>query len=278
MTAETSPRERSGSRVSARLARRPRTRERLTTWADRYRRRLVFTDAVVVVVAVVAAEIARFGTELTIPVASLEIPAVFVAALIAGLWVVLLYVTRVSDLRIIGTGPTEFSRVVSASLTLFGLLAIVDLLLKLNIARGFIALALPLGTLGLLLSHYLWRLDLKASRRRRNCLNHVLVIGGERSARPLIAHLMRSPELGFDVVGLCLPTPGNRSEITIGDHSIPILGDFSQAGDAVVASRATTVAVTSAEVLGHSAMRELSWELEGLHVDMVVDPGVIDVA
>ncbi len=121
---------------------RPRTRERLTTWADRYRRRLVVTDALVVVVAVVAAEIARFGTEFTIPVARLEIPAVVVAALIAGLWVVLLHITRVSDLRIIGTGPTEFSRVVSASLTLFGLLAIVDLLLKLNIARGFIALAL----------------------------------------------------------------------------------------------------------------------------------------
>ncbi|GAA2064609.1 sugar transferase [Williamsia deligens] len=278
MTAETSPRQRAPGRPISRRISRPRTRDRIVTWADRYRQRLIVTDAIVVVVAVVAAEVARFGTELTIPVARLEIPAVFVAALIAGFWVVLLHVTRVSDVRIIGTGPTEFSRLVSASLTLFGLLAIVDLLLKLNIARGFIALALPLGTLGLLLSHLLWRLHLKAMRRRRRCLNHVLVIGGERSARPLIAHLTRSPELGYEVVGVCLPSTGGRTELTIGSRSVPILGDFSDAGDAVVSSRATTVAVTSAEVLGHSAMRELSWELEGLHVDMVVDPGVIDVA
>ncbi|WP_366943477.1 sugar transferase [uncultured Williamsia sp.] len=257
---------------------RPRTRERLSTWADLYRRRLLFTDAVVVVVAVVAAELARFGTELMIPVARLEIPAVFVAAAIAGLWFVLLNIMRVADLRIIGAGPTEFSRVVSASVTLFGLLAIVDLLFKLNIARGFIALALPLGTFGLLLSHFLWRVNLKAARRRRACLDHVLVIGGERSARQLIAHLNRNPELGFEVVGVCLPSPGMRTEITIGNHRVPVLGEFADAGDAVVASRATTVAVTSAEVLGHSAMRELSWQLEGLHVDMVVDPGVIDVA
>jgi exopolysaccharide biosynthesis polyprenyl glycosylphosphotransferase len=36
--------------------------------------------------------------------------------------------------------------------------------------------------------------------------------------------------------------------------------------------------VTSAEALGHAAMQALSWDLEGLDVDMVVSPGVTDVA
>ena len=238
----------------------------------------MITDAVVTVAAVVSAEVARFGTGLTVPVARSEIPAVAAAAFIASVWVVLLHVARVSDVRIIGSGTTEFSRVVKASVTLFGLLAIADLLLELDVARGFVALALPMGVAGLLASHGLWRVHLKAARRRRECLDRVLVLGGEASARALIAHLDRNPGLGFQVVGVCLPFPAGRTEVLIQDRVVPVLGDLTGACDGVVASRATTVAVTSAEILGHSAMRELSWELEGLNVDMVVDPGVVDVA
>ena len=38
------------------------------------------------------------------------------------------------------------------------------------------------------------------------------------------------------------------------------------------------VAVTASEYLDGRALRELSWELEGLNIDMFVAPGVIDVA
>jgi exopolysaccharide biosynthesis polyprenyl glycosylphosphotransferase len=59
---------------------------------------------------------------------------------------------------------------------------------------------------------------------------------------------------------------------------VPIFGTFDSVRDAVERSGATTVAVSSAEALGHSAMRELSWSLEGMHVELLVSPGVIDVA
>ncbi|MBJ7289742.1 MAG: sugar transferase [Williamsia sp.] len=261
-------------------SRTPESRERLSTWADRYRTRLLWSDALVIPVVVALAQVIRFGVDPAVPVASIHAPVIVVTIVLSVVWIVNLHIFRVADVRILGGGATEYSRVLKACLAVFGLLAIVDLLFKLNIARGLIAIALPLGTFLLLLVHYGWRAHLIRGRAQRKCMNHVLVMGSERSAKPLVAHLDRNPSLGYDVVGVCVPLLGVDpcSSMTVGRREVPILGEFADARSAVLQSRATTVAVTSAEVLGHSAMRELSWELEGMHVDMVVDPGVIDVA
>ena len=193
-------------------------------------------------------------------------------------WVLTLRATQSSDRRIVGDGPNEYSRVLNACFIVFGLLAIVDLAFRLNLARGFIAIALPLGTLGLLVSRWAWRKTLHRSRLRRRNLSQVLVVGGPSSAVPLIEHLDKNPGLGFEVVGLCVPPGSEHRPVAVNGHDIPVYGSFSEARDAVALCGATTVAVTSAEALGHSAMRELSWDLEGMNVDMLVSPGVTDVA
>jgi exopolysaccharide biosynthesis polyprenyl glycosylphosphotransferase len=113
--------------------------------------------------------------------------------------------------------------------------------------------------------------------RRRN-LSHVLVVGGLNSAVPLIEHLDKNPGLGYQVVGLCVPPGTEHRPVTVNGNDIHVYGSFTEARDAVALCDATTVAVTSAEALGHSAMRELSWDLEGMNVEMLVSPGVTDVA
>ena len=47
--------------------------------------------------------------------------------------------------------------------------------------------------------------------------------------------------------------------------------------EAVDASGAHTVAVVADPELSGQALRELSWELEERQVDLVVDPGLVDV-
>jgi exopolysaccharide biosynthesis polyprenyl glycosylphosphotransferase len=94
----------------------------------------------------------------------------------------------------------------------------------------------------------------------------------------LIDHLEKNPGLGYQVVGLCVPPGTEHRSVTVNGNDVQVYGCFSEARDAVALCGATTVAVTSAEALGHSAMRELSWDLEGMNVDMLVSPGVTDVA
>lgn len=94
----------------------------------------------------------------------------------------------------VGDGPAEYSRVLNACFIVFGLLAIVDLAFRLSLARGYIAIALPLGTVSLLLSRWAWRKALHRSRLRRRDLSQVLVVGGLSSAVPLIEHLDKNPD------------------------------------------------------------------------------------
>jgi exopolysaccharide biosynthesis polyprenyl glycosylphosphotransferase len=250
---------------------------RTDSWASRYVTRVRWTDALIVAAAVLIAQHIRFGVPEDISGGAMTTTFIVTPCLIIA-WILTLRATQSSDRRIVGDGPTEYSRVLNACFIVFGLLAIVDLAFRLSLARGFIAIALPLGTASLLVSRWVWRKALHRSRLRRRNLSQVLVVGGPSSAIPLIEHLDKNPGLGFEVVGLCVPPGSEHRPVSVNGNNIHIYGCFSDARDAVALCGATTVAVTSAEALGHSAMRELSWDLEGMNVDMLVSPGVTDVA
>lgn len=255
----------------------PVVKPREDRWASRYVTRVRWTDGLIVAAAVLIAQQIRFGGTETVA-AGMSVESVVVTIGLFAAWTFALRATQSSDRRIVGDGPAEYSRVLNACFIVFGLLAIVDLAFRLSLARGFIAIALPLGTIGLLMSRWGWRKALHRSRLRRRNLSQVLVVGGQASAGPFIQHLGRNPGLGFEVVGVCVPPGSENRPITVDGTAVPVYGTFAEARDAVALCGATTVAVTSAEALGHSAMRELSWDLEGMNVDMLVSPGVIDVA
>ncbi|NKX77501.1 sugar transferase [Gordonia amicalis] len=271
---------RSSERAPLRLRFAGRVGERSRSWIHGYVIRLAWTDAVIVALVVCLAQVARFGADSAMaPNGDAQVPAVLVSVVLGFSWLMSLRAFQTLDRRIVGSGSQEYSRVVTACLALFGVLAMVDLLFRLNIARGFIAIALPAGTLGLLISRWLWRQRLGHQRLRSQSLEHVLVVGTEVSAVPMIERLLRQPNLGYRVVGICLPNRlAHRAFVSVGDTEVPVHGTFGDVCNAVVDSGATTVAVTSAEALGHDAMQALSWDLEGLDVDMMVSPGVTDVA
>jgi exopolysaccharide biosynthesis polyprenyl glycosylphosphotransferase len=57
-----------------------------------------------------------------------------------------------------------------------------------------------------------------------------------------------------------------------------VLGDENDVERAILETGADTVALTATEHLGPEGIRELSWQLDKLGVDLVVSPGVVDVA
>ncbi|MGC5257535.1 sugar transferase [Gordonia sp. DT218] len=255
-----------------------RPRERSRSWVHGYLERVAWSDAAIVVASVVIAQWVRFGTDNTATNGE-GLPAGLVTAVLVVSWIGALRATHTLDRRIIGSGSQEYSRVVTACLSVFGVLAMVDLLFKLNIARGFLAIALPIGTVGLLVSRWLWRRRLIRQRTHLRNLEQVLVVGGIGSAVPLIKRLLSAPALGYKVVGICVPErTASRADVDVDGQGVPMLGSFDDVCAAVDRCGATTVAVTSAEALGHEAMQDLSWDLEGRDVDMLVAPGVTDIA
>ena len=182
--------------------------------------------------------------------------------------------------RIIGNGAEEYRRVWVGTLTTFGGVAIVSMLLKLDIARGYLLIALPIGLM--LLLHLRWwaRRALIAYRRRYGrCMTRVLAVGSVAAVRDLATSLAREPWSGYVVAGACIPGRDRGSELAIpGLGSIPVIGDETHIVEAVRSTDSHAVAVTATERLHGRAMQDLSWALEALDVDMLVAPGVVDVA
>ncbi len=90
----------------------------------------------------------------------------------------------------------------------------------------------------------------------------------------------RDSASGYRVVGVCVPGYGHREEehVVVDGRAIPVLGNEYSVVDALRSCGADTVVVTATEQLGHDGIRGLVWDLEPLNVDLVVAPGVVDVA
>nr|WP_253261106.1 sugar transferase [Rhodococcus ruber] len=242
---------------------------------------MFWTDNLIVVLAVVLAHVVRFGESdllATTPYPEVNYAVVSVCLVVA--WAGTLALFRTRSRRVIGSGYEEYQRVISGTLRLFGAIAIVDLVSKVDLARGYLAIALPIGLLTLLFSRWVWRKVIASKRRRGHYQTSVLIVGGEQAVRHMADSFHRREAEGYRVVGVCVPRyAGARGDhIEVDGGKIAVYGDERSIGDALKESGADTVVVTATETLGHEGIRNLVWELEPHEADLVVATGVVDVA
>jgi exopolysaccharide biosynthesis polyprenyl glycosylphosphotransferase len=252
----------------------------LRRWQYQYSHCLRITDSVIVCASVTLAQLVRFGES---PKATSGYPGpvmTLLSFLFAALWLSSMAIFQTRSPRVIGAGIDEYRRIGSASFWTFGIIAMVTLLAKVELARGYLAIALPVGTLGLLTSRSLWRKHVRHQRAQGRCQTMVLAIGDRQSVSHLAHELARNPSDGYVVVGVCIPGygPPRGNTLTVEGREVPILGDETDAVAAIASCGADTVAVARTEHFGVHGIRELLWELETMDVDLVVSPGVMDVA
>ena len=254
---------------------------RSAPWLAKYGKCLLVTDLVAVVTAVVTAQLVRFGNTIGQPALAVspKITYLEISALVTILWMVTLSINHSRSARVIGSGAEEYRRVWLATMAVFGGIAIVSMLFKLEVARGYLMIATPVGLVLIFLSRWIARKVIVHVRKSYGrCVTRLLVVGSPRTVRDLTVALSREPWSGYDVVGACIPGPLARSHISVpGIGNISVLGDESMVADAVAATGSHAVAVAATESFHGKGLRDLSWELEGLDIDLLVSPGVIDV-
>jgi exopolysaccharide biosynthesis polyprenyl glycosylphosphotransferase len=246
-------------------------RRLVEAWEHRYLRLLVLVDLMVILASSLLALHLRFGDS------DDKVSGVSYAVLsvvLVPIWLGSLVIARAYEMRFMGTGADEFKRVSSASLRLMAVVAIVAYVFKFEIARGYVAVALPLGTIMLLFGRYAQRRWLHARRRRGHDLHRVLAVGGVDGIRELTDKLHHDAYIGFEIVGACLSSASDPSSLP----DVPMLGSLSQVLEAIAMSGADTVAVAAGPGMTPEVLRRLSWELEGTGTDLVVAPALLDVA
>ena len=251
-------------------------------WQARYARWLLVTDSAAVFLAVGFAQWTRFGP--SAENASLAVlrgvTYLELSAVIAAAWLAALAINHSRSQRVIGSGVDEYRRVWWATVSVFGGVAIVSMLFKLEVARGYLMIALPAGVVLLFLSRWFARkVIIRARRSLGKCITRLLIVGSPRAIRDLTLAMSREPWSGFDIVGACVPGDFSRTYISVpGIGPIPVFGDETAVAAAVAASNSHAVAVAATEQFHGKGLRDLSWELERLNIDLLVAPGVIDVA
>jgi exopolysaccharide biosynthesis polyprenyl glycosylphosphotransferase len=246
-----------------------------------YRRGLLVTDLLTLAATASVAQIWHFGTNSDVRARGpFDISYSALGAVIVILWWAVLELIRTRDARIIGDGPDEYRRITRATFVTFGSIAIVSLMFKWDMSRGYLAITFPLGLMGLVAVRKGWRMWLHHERRHGRHLSNVLVIGGPRSGQDMAMWFNRHRSSGLRVTGVWVPDTHTQTNewLRVPEQFIPVMGNDRNLFDALNVADADTVIVTDTEHLGHRALRDLTWQLEGVDVDLMVSPNVTDIA
>ncbi|MFC9660431.1 sugar transferase [Nocardia sp. NPDC127606] len=250
------------------------------SWQTAFVQRLAVTDVIAVFGAVAAAQVIRFGGPAAPPLAwplPYEVGYSVVSLALAAGWLALLHGYGSRTPQVVGTGTEEFRRLVSATLRLFGVLAILALLFRVEVARGYLAIALPAGLFALVAGRLAWRWRLRRWRAQGRCHIAVLVVGSPEAAHAMAAAFTGDPGSGYRVVGVCVPAGSVGAQFDTSDGP-SVLGDDRSVLEAVRRSGADSVAVAATDHLGPAELRRMAWALDPLGVDLIVAPGVADIA
>ncbi|MFN8198099.1 MAG: sugar transferase [Nakamurella multipartita] len=192
-------------------------------------------------------------------------------------WLLALDWSGSRDGTVTGHGPTEYKRVIQASLSVFGLAAIGSFLFDLDMPRSYVIMMLPAGLTMLLASRYVWRRWLYRRRDNGAMMATVVAVGDRHAVGELVADLARSPRAGYRVVGACV-SPDPAAPDATHFAGVPVLGVPADVAEVATELGADAVAVTASASFGPSAVRRLSWDLEGTDTELILAPALTNIA
>ncbi|WP_309081087.1 sugar transferase [Zhihengliuella sp.] len=254
-----------------------------TDWRQTLPRRLAVIDAVAVVSAISVAHLTRFGADASVPLFTRGDHIEFnytTFGIVTGLaWIAALKIWNSRDIKILGAGSEEYKRVCASSLALFGAIAILSYALRIETARGYVGVALPLGLLLLLLGRWTFRRRLLYRRGQGHYTRRLLLVGHPGAVNHLANSLRLAPGAGYLPVGAAIPSstePESLASLSVpmlvSDHSVHSITHVidSEGIDAV--------AISAGSDLQPTAVRQLGWELQAREVSLIMAPALTDVA
>ena len=241
------------------------------SWYVRYRRRAIAMDLMVALVAGLLCTL--------VPVGDAPMQArLLTAVALPGAWYLALLLCHGYERRYLGITAEEYRSIGRAVIALLLSVAVASWLAHLEIARGMVLGAAPvLLVLGLLGRHVLRR-GLIARRELGTDSQRTVVIGNVATVAPLIRQLRRAPGEGMQVVGACVSGLVTDGDFSTEVEGVPVFGYPDEAMHAIDLLDAEVVAVSSDPELSGPSLRRLAWSLEEREVDLVIAPGLFEVA
>jgi exopolysaccharide biosynthesis polyprenyl glycosylphosphotransferase len=242
-------------------------------WQGAYVRRIAAGDVLAAAIASLVGYLVRFGAETQN--LNPTHPSLWLVALLPPVWVGVMLVARTYEQRFLWIGAEEFRRVFSAAVGLLAGVGAISWAFQLELARGFVVIALPLATALTLVHRYLQRSRVHRLRADGRFMQTAIIVGHRSGVTALHEQIDREAYHGYRVIGCCLPATSARQTVFDG---LPVLGTLDEVVDVVRRYEVDTVAVLPSPELDGPALRSLGWDLEKTRAELLLAPAVTEIA
>lgn len=243
---------------------------RLENWTVR----LVCADAIAVALAAGVVLVARFG-----PGSGVLPGGTTYAALAAALvpaWLLMLTLAGTYDSHYMAAGAEQYRRILNGGVWLLAILAFGSFALRADVSRTFVLVSVPLATLFTIAERFALRKALQRRFARDRPAHRVLAIGSPAEVTDLATHMRHASYAGFRVVAALTPGQTDASKLPV---DVEWAGaELREMVDQATQLGADTIAVAGTHMLERGGLRKLSWALEGTDIQLVVIPGLTDLA
>lgn len=247
------------------------------TWARAYQEKLLLSDSLIIAVATTGALFTRARIN-DIPTFLAGVNVIVWSAIgsIVLIWIALLGVFRTRDRRFIGAGANEYKRVITASVTTFGLVSIALVISESGFPGRGAILAMWGGLGALVLSRWLWRKWLTQQRRFGHALSRVVVVGSRADVDYVVSRIQGSLSGAYRVVGVLTDQAAKTTQVSAPRHP----HEFGPEDVVTTASElgADTVIVAGDNGWGNDFIRNLAWQLEGTAAELILASRLANVA
>lgn len=242
---------------------------RWLAWSNRYVATLIAFDAVFAVLSVMSAS--------TLPKAAafdqLSRPLTLLAGGVA--WPLAVSLARGYERAKIGVGGDEMRAILRAAVFLIAAGSVASVMFVTHGLSALVVLSTPIASAGSLAARFAARKRLHYQQRHGRNVRSVIIVGNFYAVADLRTVLRREVHCGMQVMGVCVP----RVDATQArEAGLVVLGSIEEVPQLILQHGADAVAVTGGDATGHSYLRELSWAMEGAGVELLVHPGLVEVA
>ncbi len=239
------------------------------TWSKRYVQALIAFDVVVGIVAVL------IGSTLPRALTLTGYPHLLLVLAGGLFWPLGVSFARGYERAKIGVGGDELRAVLRAGVFLIAAGSVASVMFVTHGLSALVVLGTPVAAMGSIVGRFSARKLLHHQQRQGRNVRKVIVAGSAYAAADLSTVLKREVHAGMQVIGVCVPAAdAGRAQ----EAGLPVIGDLDQVPELIRRYGADAVAVTGGEATRHHYLRELSWALEGARVELLVHPGLIEVA
>lgn len=197
------------------------------------------------------------------------------AWLIALGWLLAIWLFGGYDQRLVPSGSEMYRNTLHATVGAAGIVGLILYLTNLPLSRVFFIVLFAVGPALLLLNRLLLRRALGYLRRHGRLRSPVLAIGAMPFIDSIARTVHRESWLGYDVVGAVVPDGNAPAESSEG---IPVVGRESDLIAVVTEKQPAVLLFAAGTSSTEEEFRRNAWQLEDLGVEVIVVPGLSEVA